>query len=254
MSDLPPPPPSNMAPPPGYVPYGGQASFSGFGIRPVRTLGKWLSGLIIAGLAAQALSVIVQLTLQGAADDFLATGNAGEFDDKLITYSAIALLAGAIGIAQLVVLIVWTYRMAKNGPAIGRTPQSFGGGATIAVNLLGGCTLGILPFFMWRELWLASDPDTPRGDITWKRRTVSVLIPVHLALVLTSVAASVAVSVSGGIGPVRFNTNRDDLAEGLRDKLALIGVSGALTVAASVVFLLIVRQLTERHSRAIGDV
>ena len=242
-----------MSPPPGYVAYGGQAGYSGYGVRPVRTLGKWLAGLIIVSLAAQAISVLVQFTLRGPAEDFLLTGNTSEFDDSLLLYSTLGMLAGAVGIAQLVVLIIWTFRMAKNGLAIGRTPQSFSGGATIAVNLLGGCTLGILPFFMWRELWQASDPDTPAGDITWKRRTVSVLIPVHLALTLAGVAATVAVSAVGGLTPFRFGSDRVDMAESLNDKLALIAVGGLLTLAASVVFLLIVRQLTERHARAIGE-
>lgn len=34
---------------------------------------------------------------------------------------------------------------------------------------------------------------------------------------------------------------------------ALIGLQGAIGVAASIVFLLIVRQLTARHARAIGE-
>lgn len=254
MTDLPPPPPSNITPPPGYVAYGGHAAYGGQGVRPVRTLGTWLAGLIIVSLAAQAISVIVQLTLKGAAEDFLLSGNVSDFDDSLIIYSLVALLAGAVGIAQLVLLIIWTFRMAKNGLAMGRTPQSFSGGATIAVNLLGGCTLGILPFFMWRELWLASDTDTAPGDITWKRRTVTALIPVHLALTLAGVAASVAVSAAGGLAPFRFGTDRQDIAENLNDKLAIIGIAGTLSLAASVVFLLVVRQLTERHAKLIGEI
>jgi uncharacterized membrane protein YidH (DUF202 family) len=222
-------------------------------VRPVRTLGKWLGGLILAGLIAQALSVVIQLTLRNAAIDFLNSGDTSRFDDKLVVYSLIGMIAAGVAIAQIVILIIWTYRMAKNGLALGRTPQSFSAGATIAINLLGGCTLGILPFFMWRELWMASDPETAPGDLTWKRRSVSALIPVHLALVLAGVVAGIAVSAVGGFTQIRVNSNRTDLAKNLHDKLPLLALSGILSVATSVVFLVIVRQLTERHATAIRE-
>ena len=47
--------------------------------------------------------------------------------------------------------------MAKNLEVLGRQERTFSPGATIAINILGGCTLGILPYFMWRELWKGSD-------------------------------------------------------------------------------------------------
>jgi len=252
MSDLPPPPP-NMQPPPGYVAYGGSGG-SGMPTRPIRALGMWLVVLIAAAMVGQLVAVPLQFTLRDAARDFLSTNDASAFDDKIALFLLLTVLISIASIGQIVVLCVWTFRLAKNAQALGRSPQSFSPGATVAVNLLGGCTLGILPFFMWRELWVASDPDTPPGDITWKRRAVTALIPVHLALTLAGVVVGVVIGLNRGLSNgISFGNDRDDLAETLDDKLALIGLQGAIGVAASIVFLLIVRQLTARHARAIGE-
>ncbi|MDO8392577.1 MAG: DUF4328 domain-containing protein [Actinomycetota bacterium] len=254
MTDLPPPPPPNMAPPPGYVAYGGGYTAPQGTLRPVGSLGMWLGWLIIGTLISQALVVVVQFTLRNSARDFLLTGNASAFDDKLGLFFGIGLIAGALAVAQLVVLCVWTWRLAKNAQILGRQPQKFSPGATIAINILGGCTLGILPFFMWREVWRASDPDVAPGDVRWKSGLVTTLIPVHLGLTIAAAiitgisSASRTFGVSTGAG---FNTgNRTDLAKSLDDKMALIGVGGALSFSAAIVFLLIARQLTARHMRA----
>lgn len=253
MSNMPPPPPPNMAPPPGYVAYGGGTGLAGGNFRRVGGLGKALVILLGVTIAAQALLVIVQLSLRNAAKDFLLDGNSSKFDDKLVTYVGVGALVALAGVAQLVLLCIWTFRMAKNTQLLGRMPQKFSPGATIAINILGGCTLGILPYFMWREIWQGSDPDVAAGDPNWRSGIVTALIPVHLALTLCGVGASLAMGV-GGLSPVRANGSRSDIAKNISDKLAFVGVSGALTVVAAVVFLMLVKQLTDRHARAIREV
>jgi len=239
-----------MAPPPGYIAYGGYAPVGG-SLRRVGGLGKWLVALLSITLAAQAVLVLVQLTLKDAAQDFLNLSDTTAFDDKLVTYVALGALAGIAAVAQAVVLIIWTWRMAKNAQVLGRQPQKFSPGATIAVNLLGGCTLGILPYFMWRELWQASDPDVAPGDAGWKQSIVTALIPVHLALTLGSLIASIVINsqIGATIGWTS-NGNRKDIAERLTDKMPMIVASGLFSLAASIVFLMIVRQLTARHMKA----
>jgi len=251
MSELPPPPPPNMAPPPGYVAYGGGYSAAGGTFRPVGTLGKWLVALLCVTLAAQALLVVVQLTLKDAAEEFLSVGNIDAFDDKLVTYLGLGALAAIAALAQLVILVIWTWRMAKNAQVLGRQPQSFGPGATIAVNLLGSCTLGILPFFMWRELWRASDPQVAPGDPSWKQGLVPALIPVHLAFSIASIVSSISINTGAGV-TVGWTSggSRKEVAERLSDKLPAIVASGLFAAGAAVVFLLIARQLTARHMQA----
>lgn len=250
MSDMPPPPPPDMAPPPGYVSYGGPGAVQGT-FQRIGSLTKWLVGLLAVNLLVQALSFGVQFTLRGAANDFVNdTITSSEFDKKLALYIGIALLAGAMSLAQIVVLIIWTFRLAKNHLVLARQPQAFSPGATIAVNILGGCTLGILNFFMWRELWKASDPDTGAGDPSWKQRAVSPLLGIYLATSLAAIAAALSLGLSGAIGPVRTAGSAGDLAANLNDKIGYIALSGLLSLVAAATFLLFVRQLSARHMKA----
>lgn len=238
-----------MAPPPGYVPYGGYGAANA-NFQKIGGLTKWLVGLMAVTVVAQAIALVVQLTLRSSASDYLNdTISSSDFTDDLAVYGLVALLAAGVGIGQLVVLIIWTFRLAKNHLALNRLPQSFSAGATIAVNILGGCTLGILNFFMWREMWRASDPETAPGDPSWKQRAVSPLVAIHLALTLGSVAIGVALGLSG-IGGIGTRANNDDLAENLNDKLGFVVGSGALTIVTAVVFIMLVRQLAARHMKA----
>ena len=250
MSDLPPPPPPNMGPPPGYVAYGGFGAVHGT-FKKIGGLSKWVVGLLVTTFLVQLITLLVQFTLRDSASRLVKnTISASEFDDKLGLYLGVALIAGAVGIAQIVLLIIWTFRMAKNHLVLGRQPQAFGPGATIAVNILGGCTLGILNFFMWRELWKASDPETSAGDPSWKQRAVSPLIGIYLGLSLAGIVASISLGFSGSFGPVRTTGTSAELAKNLSDKLGFIAISGVLSLCAAAVFIVFVRQLAARHMQA----
>ena len=149
-------------------------------------------------------------------------------------------------------MIIWTFRLAKNHQVLSRQPQSFAPGATIAVNILGGCTLGILNYFMWRELWKASDPETTPGDPSWKQRIVTPLLTVYLVLSLGGIAAGIA----GGVrqfGGIRTSNKAPDLAKDIADQIAVLSLSGVLAAAAAIVFIMFVRQLSARHMKAIGE-
>jgi hypothetical protein len=250
MTDLPPPPPpDHLMPPPGYVPYGGFGVGPGRFV-PIKQLTKWLVVLLGISLVVQAIAVLVQLTLRGSARDFLdGSITSGSFDNKLGTYLVVAVVGAAASVAMLVVLIVWTFRMAKNLVVLGRQPQSFKAGLTIAVNILGGCTLGIINFFMWRELWIGSDPETAPGDPMWKRRPLGGIVVAHLVLTLVSVAVGFAVGIGAGIAG--FNqSNSTDVAKNLTDKFGIVLASGALQIALGVVFIMLVRQLSARHMQS----
>lgn len=250
MSDLPPPPPPNMGPPPGYVAYGGYGAVQGT-FKKIEGITKWLVVILIGTLVVQLISLLVQFTLRDSAQDLINNSiSTADFDDKLGLYLGIALLAGAVSIAQAVLLIIWTFRMAKNHLVLGRQPQAFSAGATIAVNILGGCTLGILNFFMWRELWKASDPETAPGDPSWKQRVVTPLIGIYLGLSLAGIAAAISLGISGSFGPVRTTGSSSDLAENINDKLGYVALSGILSLAAAAVFIMFVRQLAARHMQA----
>ena len=252
MSDFPPPPPFNLTPPPGYVTYGGTGAASGH-LRRTKGLAKWLVVLLTIGMLVQIATILVQLTLRDSARRFIEDNlTKAQFDDKIAIFLFVGILASIAAIAQVVIMIIWTFRLAKNHRVLDRQPQAFAPGATIAVNILGGCTLGILNYFMWRELWKASDPEIAAGDPSWKQRAVTPLITIYLALSLGGIAAGIA----GGVrqfGGFRTSSNAADLAKDLADQIAVLSLSGVLTAVAAVVFIMFVRQLSARHVKATGE-
>ena len=249
---MPPPPPGGLTPPPGYVAYGGHGMARG----PVQLIGKltkWLVGLLIGVLALQVLNLILQFTLRGSALDY-KDGNLSlsDFDGKLGFYVALSGITAMVGLALLVVQIIWTARMAKNLGSLGRGGQNFTVGWTIAVNILGGCTLGIANFFMWRELWKGSDPETPGYDPNWKARPTGSIVVAHLVATLTAVVVGIGLGAAGAISIIRTNST-SDVADNLSNRFAVAVAAGLLQIIVSVIFIKLVQQLSARHMQAIGE-
>ena len=244
-----PPPPPPLSPPPGYVAYGGPGAYGGT-FQRIGSLTKALVALSIVGIAASAISLLVQLTLRGRALDFRnGTTTLTQFADKLGPYFAVSALAGFVGIATLVVQIIWTFRMAKNLAALGRQPQSFSPGATIAISILGGCTLGILPYFMWRELWKGSDPTVASGDPAWKQRPVGQIVHLWLASTLVTVVVSLGLGVGSAITRINRGSN-ESMAKQLDSQFGFVVIAGLMGIITSVMFLGLIRQLSARHMQA----
>ena len=244
-----PPPPPPLSPPPGYVAYGGPGAYGGT-FQRIGSLTKALVALSIVGIAASAISLLVQLTLRGKALDFRnGTTTLTQFGDKLGPYLAVSALAGLVGIATLVVQIIWTFRIAKNLSVLGRQPQSFSPGATIAISILGGCTLGILPYFMWRELWKGSDPAVASGDPTWQQRPVGLIV--HLWLVATLVTVGVSFGLGVGSAITRINRgSNESIAKQLDSQFGFVVIAGLMGIITAVMFLALIRQLSARHMQA----
>jgi hypothetical protein len=238
-----------MSPPPGYIAYGDSGAYGGT-FRPIRSLTKALVILTIVAIAAAALALVAQVTLRDKALEFRQGAmTLKEFADKLGPYIAASATAGLIGLAALIVQIIWTFRIAKNMEVLGRQGRSFAPGATIAINILGGCTLGILPYFMWRELWKGSDPESPRGDPNWKQRPVGSIVHLWIAANLVTVLVAGGLGVSNAL--TRVNSNSDStIAKQLDNQLGLVIAAGALSVVASLIFLMLIRQLAARHMQA----
>jgi ABC-type Fe3+ transport system permease subunit len=152
------------------------------------------------------------------------------------------------------VLIIWTYRMAKNMQAMGRQGMSMSNpGATIAINILGGCTLGILNFLMWREVWQGSDPDSPPGDPGWKRRPIGSIVNLWFGLTIGGAVLGIIAAGVGGFGGAQFGNDSEKIAEQFRDQLPVTILSSVVSVATAVVFILLVQQLAARHMKTTGE-
>lgn len=238
-----------MAPPPGYVGYGGAGTLGGT-FRRIGGLTKALVTLSIVAIVASAISVAVQASLRDRALDFRNhVTTVSDFANKLGPYLAISAVAGLVGLSILVVQIIWTFRMAKNLEVLGRQSRTFSPGVTIAINILGGCTLGILPYFMWRELWKGSDPESPTGDPGWKQRPVGTIV--HLWLVSTLLTVVVGGALGVGNALTRINRNSDvTIARQLDNRFGFVVAAGVLSVISAVIFLMLIRQLSARHMQA----
>jgi hypothetical protein len=140
--------------------------------------------------------------------------------------------------------------MAKNLRALGRPSQSFSPGVTIAINILGGCTLGILPYFMWRELWKGSDPSVAPGDPEWKRRPILPLL--HVWLVATLVTAVTSFTGGGAANAfTRVNSGSESsIAKDLDSHFGYIIAGGVFGIITTILFIVFVRRLAARHMQA----
>ena len=165
---------------------------------------KALAALSGVSAAVAVASAVVQYGLRDDAGTYIAD-QTFDFKQSLNTYTGIGIIAMVLSIASLVVTVLWAFRMAKNLSALGRTNASFRPAATIAVNVLGSCTLGILAFMMWKELWRGSDPDTPSGDLEWKKAPYPTIIILHLAFTLAAGVLGLTAGAIAGIG----NTSRN---------------------------------------------
>jgi hypothetical protein len=238
-----------MSPPPGYVAYGGPGAHDATPSR-IGGLSKALVILNIIGIVAGAIALLVQLALRNSAIDFRNGDlSSSQFADKAAPYLAATGLAGLVSLAALIVQIIWTFRMAKNLRTLGRPKQSFSPGVTIAINILGGCTLGILPYFMWRELWKGSDPTAPPGDLTWKQRAVGQIVHIWFAVSLLTVIASFGLGAASAL--TRVNRGSDtSIAKQLDNQIGFVVVAGVLGIITSILFISLVRQLSARHMQS----
>jgi hypothetical protein len=240
-----------MTPPPGYTGY--DAGRARGPAAPILGLTKWLAGLLVASIVAGLASIAIQAGVRSDARDFLdGEISSAEFDDNLATYLSIGLLAGALGIALLVVLCIWTFRIGKNmRDSLSRQGMTFSNpGATIAINILGGFTLGILNYLMWREIWSGSDPDSPAGDIGWKKRAVAVIVHAWFAVTLIAAVVGLAAGVRSLAGG--FGRNSENIAEQL-DNVGTFLIAPLLSLVSSALMVLIVRQVAARHAALTGE-
>jgi Domain of unknown function (DUF4328) len=238
-----------MSPPPGYVAYGSPESY-GTTFQRIGGLTKALITLSVIGIVALVGSLVAQLALRSQALEYRNDEmTLSEFTDKVGPYLGTSAVVGLVGLATLVVQIIWTFRIAKNMQVLGRQSRSFSPGGTIAVNILGGCTLSILPYFMWRELWKGSDPDAPAGDPAWKQRPVGMIVHLWFAAALVTIGASLALGVSSAIVRVNRGSNTT-LAKQLDTQIGYVVSAGALGIVAAIAFVILIRQLSARHMQA----
>jgi hypothetical protein len=241
---IPPPPPANLTPPPGYTAYNTAPT-------PAQPLSrvKGLSTAIVVLTALAGLGAIVTaLTTPSATDsanDFLA-GRISE-DQFLDDYAAFGLMQGVQGIATLataVLTMIWLYRVASNLRKLGRATTWAPIWAVFGWIL--PPVLIIIPFLMVREVWKASTADAqgaswkqaPENPMIWAWFVVYGLVP--------TVISAISLNATFGAG---FSQDTDSLADTLNDFGSIQIIGSVFSVIAAITWIIVVRQLTGRHTK-----
>jgi hypothetical protein len=213
----------------------------------VRTLSKVIVVLTAVVATATLLTTILSATVSSAAQDFLdgvITDDA--FRNRLAPLSTVQVLGGVATLATGVVTMIWMYRLGSNLRAAGRRTTwhpLFG----VFGWFLPPFVLYVIPFLVLRELWKGSDPDSDAEG--WRRSGESPLVWAWFALF--GIIPTVLVFAQAGSLAAEGIPDTD--LESVADSLNRFG-GGDLAVAlvnvvAAVVWILLVRQLTDRHTR-----
>jgi hypothetical protein len=216
-----------------------------------RTRGVERSATILVG--ASALLSLVPLALRPTVSDdaqaFLDDEiSRQQFLDRVAPYSLSSLLPSLANIAAVVLVIMWMYRVSSNHRAL-RGDLTWGPGWAIG-GWFTPPLIYVIPFLTLREMWKASDPDVPIGG-DWRAGRASPLITAWFVVYsLIGTALSLA-ALGAGFGSLA-STERA-LAEQLVDDATLPLLNAAATLAAALLFVLLVTQLGDRHRRLTGE-
>ena len=197
---------------------------------------------------ATVVTTVLTLGLAGDASDFLA-GETSEddFRDALGPLSSVQALAGVATAATGILTIIWMYRIARNVRAFGRQ-TTWHPLFSIFGWFLPPFFLYVIPLLILREHWKASDPATDDGTESWKRSPDNPIlwgwfVFYGLAPFVFFLAQIGSVAGTGvGTGDI------ESVAESLDDIGGLAIVSAVSVVGAAVCWILVVRQLTQRHA------
>ena len=167
-------------------------------------------GLVNAAVAlhlAVALGTIPQvialLWLHGRVDDFRdATITSQELTDATRHYFLIMSVPSLLGVANMIVLIVLLWRMARNHETIGRPATTFGPAWAIVGVLVPFVNMAV-PWLFMNEKWKGSDQAHPPMSPEWKTARGSSMVNVWWAIALS--AAIISLIGSGDVAAAMFS-------------------------------------------------
>jgi hypothetical protein len=236
-----------MAPPPGYVSYGGPGSAMPQVFRRVKGLAKAIDVLLIINVPLQAIGIVGLLQIQRKARDFL-DGEISRSDFADSTRVNLNSLAGLLVLPIAVLTIIIMYRMAQNLRGLGRPGASWAPGWAIGGWFCPPCAIYAIPWLMFRELWRGSDPGIAPNDLTWKQRPVSPLVNVWW--VLYGLVPLVGFATAAGFVSNIRTIDEEQVAQRFAD-FAVVNIAlSVVGIVTTVVYLLMMRQLASRHMQA----
>lgn len=240
-----------MAPPPGYVAYGSAPT-------PTQKLSR-IGGLstaitVMVGIAGVGALVngFIQSSLQSKATDFInGTATRAEFEDSVVSSSAISAVAGVAMLAGAILVMIWMFRITSNLRKHGMSTTWHPLFAVFGWMLPPGI-LFVIPALMLREQWIKSAPSPQAGAPSGGARDNPLLLIWWvffglLPLVMLGVSAN---SVFSGLS----DTSTEAVAERFAETGSAITMIGAIgSLIAAVVFIMFSRQLTARHRSLTGE-
>ena len=209
-----------------------------------------LTAVVAVGTVA---STLMSTSVSTDAKDFLAGSiTDDEFRTAIAPLNGIQLVTTLATLATGVLTIIWMFRMAGNVRAYGRV-TTWSPLFAIFGWFLPPMVLYVIPFLVLRELWKASEPTLVDGTDRWKRSKDNPLLWAWFVLFGILPAILFAVQI-GSLATNGLPTgDLDSIAETLADYGTLGYLSAVLNVAAAVVWISFVRQLTQRHRQLTSE-
>ena len=194
------------------------------------------------------MSIWASRSARDDAQDLLdGTISTEEFVERAAPYLLMSVVQGVATVATAVITMIWMFRIARNHRVLHRG-GTWGPGWAIGGWFLPPL-LFVIPALMFRELWKASDPDVPIGG-DWRGNRTSPLVPLWFVVYsLVPLGLLVAQSADG----VSLTASEQDMAQQVLDGQGTTILSAAVSVAGALVFVLLVRGLTDRHRRLTGE-
>lgn len=217
-------------------------------LRRVGGLGRAAAILVAIVGALGLLGYVSGRATEGDARRFLdGELSRSDFVEAAAPYGLVTAVQGAATLAAAILTIIWMYRIAANHRALHRTGRWGPGWAIGGWFLLP--TINVIPYLMFRELWKASDPEVPVGG-DWRSGSVS---PVVTAWFVVYGPLSLAVQVLSFSSGFNLGGTEEQLAEQIVDAQDTALLGGVVTAVAAVLFVVMARGLTRRHTALTGE-
>jgi hypothetical protein len=201
-------------------------------------------GLIAAasvfGIVAFANRISALNDIIGGELTFDSVQRANDADDLVGVAAGILLF---LMFVVLVLVIIWTFRAAKNNEALGRFYPRLKPGWAIAGWLIPLVNL-VIPVLMLQDLWRGSEVSTPRGDPGWRSNRGSSLIGWYWAAFILS-------SARFGFGRSEAHFGVTQQLRDLRthDSIAIFGL--VMSIVAALLLIQVVRRIADRQEQTL---
>lgn len=242
-----------MAPPPGYAAYGSAPPATS--TQQVNRIGGLSTAItVVVGIAGAGALVngFIQSSLQAKATDFInGTTTRSEFEESVVSSSAISAVAGVAMILGAILVMIWMFRITSNLRKYGMSTTWHPLFAIFGWMLPPGVVF-VIPALMLREQWLKSAPSAQAGAVSSGSKDNPLLLIWWLffgllPLIMLGVSAN---SIFTGFG----ETNTEAVAQRFAETSSAVTMISALgSLIAAVVFIMFSRQLTARHRSLTGE-